>query len=532
MDLSGNAFVSGQTCSLDFPLSNPEQLTAGGNCDAFVSKVIPSGGISLSPAGLIFPDTLLSSTSLAETITLNNGSNVALAITSITITGADPNDFAATNTCGASISALGQCTISVTFSPLATGTRNADVTVVDGAGTQIASLNGTGGTTPIVTVSPSSLTFATQSVGVASAPQTITVSNTGTSPLTITSAIASGDFAVAANNCVAALQATTPPSNCTLQITYTPTVSGTSVGSLTLTDNAPNSPQVILLTGTGALQAAVTISPTSLSFPAGVIGATSAPQIVTLKNTGTAPLTIGSILVSAGFGFTTTCGAPVTPGAICTISVTSTPTALGSTTGTLTINDSAPDSPQLVTLTGGGSDFGVAVSPTSTTLAAGNTAYVTVTVNAVSGYNSPVVVSCAGLPTLASCSASPSSVTPSSAGPVTTTLTITTTRRSAVPPGGIPRNPGPGATLRPWFWLLAAMVLIGFGSMTAAKRRPQMTWAVLALTALWLASFAACGSGGSGYVNPTGTPAGSYPITVTGTSSGLTHTVTFTLIVQ
>lgn len=81
-------------------------------------------------------------------------------------------------------------------------------------------------------------------------------------------------------------------------------------------------------------------------------------------------------------------------------------------------------------------------------------------------------------------------------------------------------------------WLLAALMLAGFGSMAAGRRRPQWSWAVLAVTALWLASFAACGSGGNGYVNPTGTPAGTYTITVTGTSSGLTHTATFTLKVQ
>jgi hypothetical protein len=52
------------------------------------------------------------------------------------------------------------------------------------------------------------------------------------------------------------------------------------------------------------------------------------------------------------------------------------------------------------------------------------------------------------------------------------------------------------------------------------------------LAALWLASFAACGSGGNGYVDPNGTPAGSYTITVAGTSSGATHTTTFVLTVQ
>jgi hypothetical protein len=64
------------------------------------------------------------------------------------------------------------------------------------------------------------------------------------------------------------------------------------------------------------------------------------------------------------------------------------------------------------------------------------------------------------------------------------------------------------------------------------KNRPQWNWAVLALAALWLASFAACGAGGTGYVNPTGTPAGTYTITVTGTSGTLTQSTTFSLTVQ
>jgi len=96
----------------------------------------------------------------------------------------------------------------------------------------------------------------------------------------------------------------------------------------------------------------------------------------------------------------------------------------------------------------------------------------------------------------------------------------------------LPRLPGSGLTSRPWIWLLAALLLLSFGVVAARKNRPQWNWAVLVLTALWLASFAACGSGGTGYVNPTGTPAGTYTITVTGTSAGLTHSTTFSLQVQ
>ena len=245
----------------------PLQATPGGNCDAFVSKIIPSGGVSVIPAGLIFPNTDLLTTSPAQTVTLTNGGNAALTITSIAITGANNADFAQTNTCGASVPALGTCTISVTFAPTSATppTRTAQVTITDsGTGSpQVVDLTGTAGTAPIVSLSPSTLAFsAQQAVGVTSSPLTLTVTNTGTAALTFTSVAVTGDFAVASNNCTAGLQATTPNSNCTITVTFTPTMAGSSVGSLTLTDNAPNSPQIILLTGTGSAQPLVSLSPT------------------------------------------------------------------------------------------------------------------------------------------------------------------------------------------------------------------------------------------------------------------------------
>jgi hypothetical protein len=374
VDTKGGAYVTGQTCSLDFPLSNPLQATPGGNCDAFVSKIVPSGGVELSPAGLIFPIQSLNSTSAPQTVTLTNGGSTALTITSIALAGADAADFSQTNTCDGSVAALGQCTFTVTFTPKAVGACIAQITITDNSpapnSTQVVDLTGTGGNLPTVTLSATTLAFGNQAVNTTSSPLFLTVTNTGTATLNLTGAIASGNFAVQTNGCAVPLQATTPPSNCDIGVAFTPTSSGASIDSLTLTDNAPDSPQIILLTGTGVLQSAVSLSTSSLSFVEQIIGTTSAPQTVTVTNTGTAPLTFTSIVASTGFGDTSTCAAPVAPGGICTISVTFTPTGTGSAVGSITLTDNAGNSPQTIALVANGiAGPSVTLAPLSLTFA-------------------------------------------------------------------------------------------------------------------------------------------------------------------
>jgi beta-propeller repeat-containing protein/ASPM-SPD-2-Hydin domain-containing protein len=265
-DTSGNAYVAGQTCSLDFPLANPEQATPGGNCDAFVSKVSILSGIQLNPAGLVFPAQSLGTSSQPQTVTLTNGDN-PLTIASIAVGGANPGDFSETNTCAAALPAGAQCTITVTFTPTAAGIRKASVTITDNApgSPQVLNLSGQSST---LTLSVSNLSFGQQQVGTTSAnPLPVVATNNGTTAVTFTSITASGDFAETDDCTKVPLQATT---NCVINVTYTPSTAGSSVGALTLTDNAPGSPQIVLLTGTGfgqqsdfsmpAIQASSTVS--------------------------------------------------------------------------------------------------------------------------------------------------------------------------------------------------------------------------------------------------------------------------------
>ena len=249
----------------------------------------------------------------------------------------------------------------MTFKPTATGTRTGAVTITDNASpaTQTVSLTGTG-IAPVVSLSPTSLTFPAQAVGTSSSAQSVTLKNTGSATLSITSITVSGDFSQT-NTCGSSVAV---GASCTLSVTFKPTAAGTRTGAVTITDNASPATQTVSLTGTGT-GPVVSLSPTSLTFPAQRVGTSSSAQSVTLKNTGSAGLTITSITVSGDFSQTNTCGSSVAASASCTLSVTFKPTATGTRTGAVTITDNANPATQTVSLTGTGSSPGWSASTPS-----------------------------------------------------------------------------------------------------------------------------------------------------------------------
>jgi len=112
---------------------------------------------------------------------------------------------------------------------------------------------------------------------------------------------------------------------------------------------------------------AVTISPNAVTFPAITQGATSTPIVVTVTNTGIAPLNISSVAAAGAnkSDFTTTnaCAAAVPPTGTCTISVTFVPTASGQRSETIALTDNAPDSPQVINVSGTANPIAIAVTP-------------------------------------------------------------------------------------------------------------------------------------------------------------------------
>jgi hypothetical protein len=144
------------------------------------------------------------------------------------------------------------------------------------------------------------------------------------------------------------------------------TTSGASVLTVTTKSNTtPGTYPVTAIANTGNLTRTVTVSivvpktsvrlsSSSLTFAAQKVGTTSAPQKITVTNTGSTALSISTIAVGKNFGETNTCGIKLNAGASCTVSVTFSPVYIGTPTGTLSISDGDPTSPQTVSLSGTG----------------------------------------------------------------------------------------------------------------------------------------------------------------------------------
>ena len=216
---------------------------------------------------------------------------------------------------------------------------------------------------PAVTVAPSALTFTVQNTGTSSAAQNVVLTNFGEAPLDISSITPSKDFSQT-DDCGPSLQA---GSNCTIGVTYSPTVTGNDVGTMTITDNAFTGTQTVALSGTGTAPIGA-IAPAALSFQPQAIGTTSGPQLVFLSNTGTGALTFAGsgIATSGDFGEINNCGAALAPQTSCTITVTYTPTVAGPETGSLTVTSNALT--QSVALSGTGATTAPLVAATPESL--------------------------------------------------------------------------------------------------------------------------------------------------------------------
>ena len=333
--------------------------------------VVPLGSaagsnVTLSATALAFAGRAVGTTSEAQSLRLTNSGAGPLTISSVHIDGADAADFAQSIDCPVNPDTLavgGSCTIYASFTPHGAGSRSATLSIGDDAGSspQTVALSGAGVLAPHAALTPGALAFGAVQVGDSGAAQTVTLTNTGSATLALSSitlaGLAAGDFS---RTTTCDLNAGLPAgASCTVDVVFAPHSGGDKAALLTLDDNAPDSPQSVTVGGTATAMpvASVGLSATTLTFGSETVGASSPEQAVTVTNTGAAPLLITGVEGSPDFAATSDC--PIAPaalaaGASCTARVTFSPSATGARAGSLTVSDDAADSPQHVVLSGRG----------------------------------------------------------------------------------------------------------------------------------------------------------------------------------
>ena len=272
-------------------VANPDQRDSNG--DGIGDACSPAGRLTISPASLDFGRVALGTTTASQTLTLTNSGAAPLILGAITSTG----DFGATPACPAALDVAASCAVDVRFTPTIVGPDQGRLLIPQGTTLtpQEVPLMGRGAGVPAVMLSPASLTFAHQLLGTTSAPQIVTLTNTGNDDLTIASiSIAGTDFA-ATPSCPQTLPA---GANCAIAVVLAPTTTaGLHQAQLQVTDNAPDSPQQVSLTGYGDVTA-LAVTPSSLDFGSVPVGAAPVPRVLTLTNTGTTPVFLNGISIT------------------------------------------------------------------------------------------------------------------------------------------------------------------------------------------------------------------------------------------
>ena len=491
-----------------------------------------------TPEGQIYPPAGVQAPA-TTTVTITNIGGMPLTGISITVSG----PFQESPNCNAQLAAGAVCTIDVVFAPKQLGVLTGTLTITDALKTQTVSLSGTGVAPPVFNVTPTSLTFSNQQPGVASAPQTLTIANAGSSPMANVGFALTGAGAAqysipaSTNTCGAVLSA---GANCTAQVVFTPSGTGAIAATLEVSSSTPGVAAFpVPLNGAGQLANGLTANPTLLTFPVVAVGQTSAAQSVTITNSTSDA--IASLAVSTAAPFSVSqngCTGSLAAGANCTVAVVFAPTVGGAASGSLTVSSNAVATPATVTLSGTGFDFTVAFVGASTkTVAAGQTANYTLVITP-SGASGTFTFACGTLPTDALCLFSPNTETLNAGVQGNVEVEISTTSPQARlerPDSGRLRSGRPD--LSRTLLLACGLLLLPFAIFR--RRRIFLLALLFAVLACGVTSCTSSGDGGGGCIGSScsqqgggGTPAGTYTIPVTVTSTGISQTVNVTLTVD
>ena len=341
--------------------------------------------IAPQPAVVAFGNQPVGITTAAQIIQVGNAGTAPLTLTEMTIIGANAGDFVLTPSTCVAVPPGGSCNVSVAFNASAIGARTATLVLTGNAVNSPVSvpLSGTGvPSAPSLGFIPAVLpTFGDVVVGTTSSVQSVTVTNSGNAALVIASVVLtgsnSGDFLLdPANTCVGT--AVVPGGTCTINVKFTPTVSGNRIAAVVVTDNAGGSPHSFAVKGAG-IGPVILAVPTDINFGTQTVSVATAPQWVQIYNPGNGPLMITGLSLAGANApdFTiqpNTClGNSIQPGSSCSIGLTFKPSAVLARTATLVIDNNGTNGQQRINLNGVGASTAPALGIDPTSLTFGDT---------------------------------------------------------------------------------------------------------------------------------------------------------------
>ncbi len=321
---------------------------------------------SVTPASLVFEPLPLNTGGPPQQVRLVAPTTGPIEVGSVAIEGVHAADFLLEDdSCSAAVLRAGAaCTQSVRFTPSAEGEHGALLVITGVGGDRYAAvpLSGTGLTLPAeqdVAVAPASLTFGDQTVGTTSAPQQVTLSNRGQTPVDVAAVTTVGgpDFTIVENTCGSAIP---PGAECTVATVFTPAEVGQHTAQLVV--HAPGSPTIPLRgVGVPAQAGAPELSPAIVDFGSQQVGKVSAPKNVTVTNRAAAPLRLAGLSVAgenAGFKVDAAActGATIQAQATCVVPVRFAPTTAGTHSGVLGLSVEGAPGRSTVVLIGTATD--------------------------------------------------------------------------------------------------------------------------------------------------------------------------------
>jgi hypothetical protein len=355
------AFTPGVTGARSASLTFTDSAPGGPHSLALQGRGI-APAIQLTPSAITFGDQSVGSSSALETVTVTNTGTASGTVSTVTKAGTNPGDFTLTDGCSGHVLAAngGSCALGVRFVPQAGGARSAVVNVNDNAPGSPHTLALSGNAVSAnVTVSPTSLVFASQAVSTSSAAQTITVTSAGPGNLVVSSVTVvgtnPGDFPTT-STCVGATFG--PGTSCTVSVRFAPTAVGSRSATVRIVDNTTSGVELVPVSGTAVASGpAVTLTPNPLDFGSTPVDA-QVTRTITVRSSGTTNLVVSRTSLAGStdfsFGGNNCNGASLAPGASCTITIRFRPRTAGLRTATLTLTTNLSPSSQSVAIRGTG----------------------------------------------------------------------------------------------------------------------------------------------------------------------------------